>query len=154
MPGAFKKRPPIFLLGVFPPEGTIMHRVQHTFTADELLHLKATPIQLLPAPGPGKFYAAQLIIGYYTFNTTPFTLNASAYFVQSGAETFNVLLYMPGFITETEDTANVQTPFGVPALATAVVNQPLAITIDGPAELTLGDGTLLMILYYTIESTT
>jgi hypothetical protein len=72
------KRPPMYLAEIVSPEEEPVKRIQHTLTSAELLHLKATPIQFLPAPGPGKFYLIHTTAAIFTHHTVAYSLNGNA----------------------------------------------------------------------------
>lgn len=148
------KRPLMFLAEIVPPEEEPMKRIQHTLTATELLNLYANPITLLPSPGPGKRYCVFAIFTHYTFVTTPYTMNGNSRIYWPNTPNKQIVIYIPDILQETVNTT-LATPMQESAIPnTDIVNQPLTLRINGPNELTAGDGTLLVVIYYTIEDTT
>jgi hypothetical protein len=142
------------MAGTVRPTEEPMKRVQHTLTSNELLHLKASPVTILPSPGPNKFYAVFCMISYFHHGTTPYDLNTNGYIITTGEPFMNGYITIGGMLSEAVDGLSTGSMGYANALASLHVDQPLALTVDGSAELLAGDGTLLTIIYYSIESTT
>jgi len=153
MPGAFKKRPQMFLLAIVPNPEVQMKRVQTTLSSAQLLALRASPVQLLAAPGPNKFYNVLGCTAVYIAGATPYNLNGNLFLLIGPALYGWTFPYLVGLLDEAFDTLVMTTPSGYPHPASQGVNVPLTITVDGASELLSGDGTVLVILHYTIEST-
>lgn len=128
-----------------------MRSVQLTLSAAQLLALIGTPVQILPAPGAGKFYSVVAAAAYYKFKTTPFTI--------AGAP--NIQLATPGASIYFEDFAATMLDQASDQLyqlvywftvypATDFVNQPMNIRQD-VGTLTLGDGSLTFYVDYNIK---
>jgi hypothetical protein len=144
----------MYLAAVVPPEEEPMKRIQHTLTSDELLHLYASPVQLLPPPGPDKYYVIFALFAHYFFNTTPYNLNGTLAINLKEADFIPSYVDAPALLDQTHDTLTGQGPAPNRTPAAGAFNAPLVATAGYTSELTEGDGTLLLILYYTIESTT
>jgi hypothetical protein len=144
----------MYLAAVVPPEEEPMKRIQHTLTSAELLNLKATPIQLLPSPGPGKFYAVHSLFASFNHITTAYTLNGNTLIKTTTTETGPIAVALNYLITVAANRMSQLPPPGGAFSSAEYVATALSLTVDGPNELLDGDGTLLLILYYTIESTT
>jgi hypothetical protein len=149
-----RKRPPMYLAAVVPPEEEPMKRVQHTLTSAELLHLKASPVQLLPSPGPGKRYTIFALFCSYHHVTTPYTQNGNIAITSPSNLPQQINIILDGLINTATHRVRDFGPTGIPSITTTVEDAPLQLSVDGPNELLDGDGTLLLILYYTIESST
>ena len=148
------KRPPMFLAEIIPEGEHHMKRIQRTLTSSELLALKTSPVQLLPSPGPGKRYAIFLALALYNFVTTPYTLNGGTDLQICNDATPAAALRVDGMITLSADTICAGTPVTGAYYASGAKDVPLKIANQGPAEFTAGDGTLLIVVYYTIEGDT
>lgn len=135
-------------------------RKQITLTSAELLALKATPVELLPAPGEGKYYVVFHAVADYKFGTTPYT--------NDGPDSLDIAQGENGLI-QFNDNELLESPstsrlymkaaqsLGGPANTFASVdgpgtqNQPLTIANLGATEITGGDGVLTVFVYYKIE---
>lgn len=141
----------MFLAEIVRPEQEPMKRIQHTLTTAQLLNLATAPVILLPSPGPNKFYAIHHGWSFYKFNTTPYTLSGTANLLLSGINTSNVYVPLLGYINTSVDRAR-EVFHGCPTiLASELYNQPLALRLFPGALLTLGNGTLKVVIFYTIE---
>jgi hypothetical protein len=123
-------------------------------TSAQLLALKTTPLQLVPAPGAGLAIIVHSISLKINFGTVAYTLNAGTLKLFLGTTANAVALTgdLSALLTQTSSKENL----GVPALATGVQtvanteNQGLFLGNDGAANYTLGDGTLDIVLQYQI----
>jgi hypothetical protein len=152
MAGRDKKRPPIYTLVSALTSEPIMQRLQRTISTAELLALSDTPIQLLPAPGVGKYYLPWLYLLQYHAGTTPFTLGTAAnfLFLNMGGTFF----LTDTFLTELATLVSKIKALALPLLAADFENMdnyPLLLTNDN-ANLTDGDGSVTVTLYYTTET--
>lgn len=146
------KRPPMSVT-VVPSEEEFVKRIQRTITASELKHLKATPVDVLPAPGTGKSYCVQFLRARYKPQTTPFALNGNSGIVWPTVASNFIFLYLVGLIDGLTEKVE-DTGLGLQiANASDLDNQPLRLTVDGASELLNGDGDLIVAVYYTVEPT-
>ena len=124
-------------------------------TAAQLKAIKATPIEIIPTPGAGLALSVIFTSLKYNFLTTAFTINAGKFRLFLGAVAQNVPLFADvatGFIDQTASQDIVSIPSlssGVQTVAHAE-NVNVTAANDGSAEFTLGDGTLDVIVLYTI----
>lgn len=127
-----------------------------TLSAVQLKSLAGTPVQAIAAPGVGKFITVLAATMQYNFGTV-------AYVVGGGSE-FQLCLSAgiagnrlgPVFLTnanifdqlESQIWSFVQQNGG--DTRTNVENQPLMVTAAGSPEMTTGDGTAVVTVYYTV----
>lgn len=145
------KRPLMYLAEIVPAEEDFVKRVQHTYTATELKNLIATPITILPAPGPNKYYTIHHMFLYFVYIAPAYVLSDDPhiYLMQGN--------YVAGswpttlLLNRTLNTAEAAQPPAAPQDATTILNQPLTSPGFGTTENLNGNGTLLMVIYYTIE---
>lgn len=149
-----RKRPLMYLTEIVPSPEDQMNRIQRTLTAADLLALQTTPITLLPAPGAGKRYAPFALFAYYTFGTLPYTLNGATFILVYIGTTPLVYSPLVGTLDQVTNRISAGPIETTPQTAVGATNVPLQVTHNGPAQLTLGDGTLLLVLYYAIEAST
>jgi hypothetical protein len=127
-----------------------VERTTVTLNSGQLLHLKATPIQLVPAPGSGKLLNLVSIVVQYKSGITPFTVETAGDFSLSlGTVNINVTLPSRGFIDQ--NTNHVEMNNGSQGGSqSAVENQSLLISNNGSGEWTDGDGSVIVTVYYTV----
>lgn len=128
-----------------------MKRTQLTLTSAQILTLGTVPVQLAPTPGPGKFIRVWQALFDAKFNTTPYSvpggpalvvgqpLEAQAHSpvgnnISAAASNLDLV---PG-----EETTDIRANFA---------DQPITVRVETGLNPTLGDGTLTVIMYYTIE---
>lgn len=126
-------------------------RVAHLFTAAELLNLVAAPYSFLPSPGPTKRYAFVALHAYYKFIAPAYTLNGNTFLVfngvVSGLSSINLAQTLATATDKTYDTGGSNA--GIPGAQSK--NMPLTMGLNTAVNLTLGNGTLLVVIFYTIE---
>lgn len=113
-------------------------------SADELLAIGSTPIELLPAAGTNKYYEWYAYIEY-TFGTIAYTMG-SPFSMQQG--TINKMPF--GMLaTASEDTVAIVRPsFGIGIAYYFCPNQALRLSTLSGADPADGDGTIKVRLYY------
>lgn len=118
--------------------------VTRTLTSAEILALRTTAIQLLPAPGTNKYYELISVSGYNNYNTATYA---------NGADLLNVecngvaLWTFPNAFTEAAATTASQGT----RVADAVVAINTAVNIRcSAADPTVGDGTIKISAIYKI----
>jgi hypothetical protein len=125
-----------------------------TLTSAQLLNMKVTPVQLLPAPGIGKAYCVFTTLSHYRFKTTPYTLagGGTLEIQPSGPGAFGIFFVSNnvGFLDQGADViisgyGNLQGYDVAP-----YDNMPLTITENAAAAMSVGDGTVTIVMYYAI----
>jgi hypothetical protein len=112
----------------------------------EILTMGTTPIELLPAPGIGKYYEIESILTKYTHVTTAYvTLASLAYFI-GASTTFNTILDM---ITIEINSVNRSVDITTVGVA---LNQSLNLSTNSFSDPTDGDGTLQVIIKYKVNT--
>jgi hypothetical protein len=127
-----------------------------TLSAAQIKTLKATPVQLVAAPGVGKaiiFHFGHIL---YVFNTAPYAsisfqaqlgightlawnTEANSFFAHNLIDAVeNTFLWGGAELTDPTPTASV------------LDNQPLIVFNTGSSEFTDGDGTLVVTVYYSV----
>lgn len=123
-----------------------------TLTSAQLLHLKATPVQLVPAPGPGMVINAISATLQYKAGTIPYTGpggNGIAISVPGESSSFLVGPAV-GFIDQSTDHINQLSPGGPVFSRANAENAALIIRNNDAGEWSGGDGTVIVTVYYTI----
>src|SRR5712691_3316089 len=73
-----------------------------TLSSAQLQHLRATPVQLVPAPSSGQLLNLVSIVGQYKFSNAAYTLGNGGYLSTSlGSAPIHATLATPGFIDQT-----------------------------------------------------
>lgn len=132
----------------------------------KLLSIKGTPYtDVIPAPGSGKFISIKKLISKFVPGTTPYTVPASASLIFGAGVVGGAILFLTGVADQTTTKIGIGITFEMAAMAlqlpgsttlpidpAALDNQPMEITGEAnSAELTLGDGTIICDITYTIE---
>lgn len=131
-------------------------------TSAQILAMGTTPIELLPAPGVGKYYDIDKYSIEFTPSTTPYTLGLVT---QIGLDHSN---YIQNFITadlltetiQVATSSNYEFTWDIIGVSLQKGYIPLngAITLNtvnsslNAANPTLGDGTLRVIITYTVRT--
>ena len=123
-----------------------------------ILTLKASPVELVPAPAANKYILPLALFAKYTPGTTPFTLNTTptTLTVCLGAQNYicggydaganlglDALFPIGVFLNTNDDMAQ-----GIPPADMSA--QPLNLTVNTAQELTNGDGTLDITVCYAV----
>lgn len=138
--------------------GQILKKIV-TLTSAQLLALAVTPVQLIASPGAGKFINVLHIALNYTAGATPYTLGgAKAFNIEHGSPSgAEYQVTTAGLLDQATSQISPSNGLAVfdPAQAYIPVsdmdNQNLQANGSG-STITLGNGTLTFIMYYTIES--
>ena len=119
----------------------------------QILAMGTTPIELLPAPGVGKYYDIDKITFEYTHNTTAYTY--SSYLYVYGQTEYGVVTSL---ITDPNDKVWILRPNGTTPPVDGVenysfgygeqLNNSVTIGTWDASNPTLGDGTLRVKVYY------
>ncbi len=128
-------------------------------TSDQILALHTAPVVVVPAPGLGLYIVVLNFSFEYVFNTTPysrqFANNVIGLTTDAANGFYQSAVLQQGFIDQstsqisafgTIQLANTHNP--IPSVS--IKNKALSVAADvAPLG---GDGTLNVIVYYTIES--
>lgn len=117
-----------------------------TLSSAQLLDLHNTPVQLVAAPGAGKWVVVHKVVPVYKYGTAAYATDGSQAPVlgYDGDQSLGGLMEN---ITGSADVAEVRTPNyegGIPE------NEPVTAATDG-AIFTDGDGTIPLVVWYTVE---
>jgi hypothetical protein len=131
-------------------EKAMLQRVIAFISKEEIAKLFTSPVQILPAPGPGKFINVVLGILRYKFGTVPYVSNGSILLFLGNPAAYNALSFAMG-INETSDKIEIE-PFqtgqvGPPNFG----NQGLFAQCGVAADPTGGDGSYKITVLYMIE---
>ena len=143
------------------PQNSEYTEVIKELTSAQILTL-GTPIELLQAPGVGKYYVIDRIQLEYTFNTTPYIFPTSGTFYLDGC--FDAYVTRT-ILVDTQNTvcvlrANLRNTITVGSGSGSVqvltnrdvLNSNLIIGTPNGDNPTNGDGTLKIKIYYKIET--
>lgn len=148
------RKRPVMYTTVVPFEEELMQRVQHTFSASEILNLLASPITILPSPGPGNRYLIFATAATFTFGTVPYVLNGATNLIIPYVPNQEFLVGLDALVDAVENFMFDPGAQGIENPLPTMTDQPLTVTHDGPVEISGGDGTLLLVIYYAIEPST
>ena len=138
-----------------------LQTVTVTLTSAQLLALSTTPIQIVAAPGAGKYifpvsYALEYIFGTHAYSTPAKTNNAFFGYTGNAINSINSPMALTGWGTFIENTFSCLM-FGVVGNAanvgitlSQIVNQGIEFGV--PNALTLGNGTMKVTLTYMVLS--
>lgn len=114
-----------------------------TLSSAQILDLHNTPIELVAAPGAGKWLNVHRVVGYYSHGTTEYVFTGGLMFLTFGSTSLG----------EFDATANQDaiTPWTttVKVVASEAVNAALVLFVTDA--ITDGDGTLTVTVWYSIE---
>ena len=117
-----------------------------TVSSAEILTLSSSPIELLPAPGVGYYYDIKLILEY-TFNTTPYTVASGDLIIDDGTNVMYDIFSLQSigadvvFMTQSMVGPN-----------TIIFPNSSIYLSQQTADPTLGDGEMLLKIWYSIRS--
>lgn len=117
----------------------------------QILAMGSSPIELLPAPGVGKYYDIEKIILEYTYGTTAYS-NAPQPMPSMGNFYSEIVV---GFLTSTNNDVVIINDFGREPNSNYqnnIINQSLTLGDYNGTNPTLGDGTLRAIITYTTRT--
>jgi hypothetical protein len=125
-----------------------------TIPAARLLTLKAIPLAVLPNAGIGKAYQVHSSFAIYRAGSTPFTLDAGGSFLMLNLVAPNVSEFVvgsgQGFLDQVSDQIIDGAASAVGLPRASVDNQPLTITEQAAVAMTLGNGSLTLVLFYSV----
>ena len=114
-----------------------------TLSSADLLDLHNTPVELVAAPGAGKYTNLHRAVGYYTHATTEYVFTGG----------LPILTFGSTSLGEFDATGNQDaiTPFvsSIKVVASEQVNAALLLFV--PDAITTGDGTLTVTVWYSVE---
>jgi len=131
-----------------------------TLSAAQLQHLRASAVQLVPAPGAGSFLNPLSIVAQYKFGTVSYGVPDGGQFSAAiGNVPTGINLAAAGFIDQVTNQIQIggsaASPGFVPGWTwpqSALENQALVVSNNGGSEWTSGDGTVTITVIYTIVS--
>jgi|TARA_R100000455_G_C6236466_1_gene96618 hypothetical protein len=139
-------------------DNNLIQNIKVTLTPEQILNLHTTPVDLIPAPGPGKIINLINLISHYEFNTTPYTVSsASQVRVKFEGQTVNnvTVLASRGTLQSTIDcygAANNWPNFPFEVNTTSLLpNAAIQASVPETAPVTLGDSSIHVYLSYTIK---
>jgi hypothetical protein len=128
--------------------------VRQVITAAQLLALKGADLQLVQAPGAGLALALEGVSVKINFGGTAYTLNAGnlKVFLGPSANALPVTADLSAILTQgaTSDIIGSPAIAAGPATQAQTENQPLVLGNNGTAQFTLGNGTLDVVLMYSV----
>lgn len=123
-------------------------------TSAQILAMGSTPIELLPAPGVGKYYDIERIFIEYSLNTTPYTWGTSSFLRLRPYDKRIYTFSSDGEIAIFKDylTAEADGVLGITIQQNEYLNHNVTLRTDDASDPTLGDGTLRAIITYTVRT--
>lgn len=125
-----------------------------TVSSAEMLTLRATPKQLVPAPGAGKILmldSAWLQLDFNTSAYTESTDNMAIKYTDASGVTVSIEIEATGFVDATVDTSVRALPVLNATVAnSAAENQALVLNNIGDGEYASGDSPVLVNIYYRV----
>jgi hypothetical protein len=118
-----------------------------TLSSADILDLHNTPVEVVAAPGAGRFLVPHLVIASTSGGTTPYTV-PDAVSIQVGDASWVEVSSLFSVVTGEQVATFI--PAAVTFAAADVENRSIAIlaTDDNPTD---GDGTLTVTVWYSIE---
>jgi hypothetical protein len=132
----------------------MLRTVRVEVSAAQLLAMKATPVVVVPVLGGFAVYPISAVINYYPVSVDYALGDATSLYIGSAVNPISVTNVLPpipaAILNGSGGPGNVIGMYpGSNALVVAqswIANQPLVLTHNGSAELTLGDGTVVVTL--------
>jgi len=131
----------------------VLQQAERTLTSAEVLALFTTPIEVVAAPGAGKYIELVSAVLAYDYGTTAYTIgsatNLAFKYTNGAGTTVSGTAAVTGFLDQTADEARV-----VPAVTASfepTANAALMLTLAG-ANVTLGNGTVKVKVLYRIHT--
>jgi hypothetical protein len=117
-----------------------------------LLALHVTPINLIPAPGAGLALYPLFVSLEYKFATTPYTLHGDSLKIDYGSTptAFIQTFAEAGFFDQGSSQLKFFNAVTTNGSLSAVTNQPFTIYGAGGTDMTAGDGTAVVYIYYAL----
>jgi hypothetical protein len=117
-----------------------------------LLALHVTPINLIPTPGAGFAIYPLFVSLEYKFNTTPYTIHGDSIKLDYGSTptAFIQTFSETGFFDQGASQVKFFNANVANGALTAVANQPFTIYGAGGTDMTAGDGTAVVYIYYAL----
>lgn len=140
---------------------TATQSVTVSLTANQIKALKATPVQIVPAPGSGYFILVTKMIQKYYFGTTPFNVSGGSYmtYLYGATDAVGDTTLLHNAMDELTKSANTimivnddAHVIGASLTPADVDDKALMLTQLGAGEYTTGDGTLKYEIQYVIRA--
>jgi hypothetical protein len=122
-----------------------------TLSVSQLLNLRSTPVQLIPAPGPGNIIKPLSITLQYKAGAAPYNTSDGNFAI--GTPALPGAAHGPGggFIDQTSDQIAYVGGFGGTfGSRSNFENQPVIVQQNGSTEWTAGDGSVVINISYTV----
>jgi len=129
---------------------TIFVAVQ--LSSSQLLNLHATPVTLIAAPGAGFALSLLDCMLHYKYNSTAYTINGDSIKLDynNAATAFALTFSEAGFFDQTSDQFKFFNGTTANGARTLVENEPFTIGAAGGSNMTLGNGTAVLYINYTL----
>jgi hypothetical protein len=123
-----------------------------TLTSAQLLALHGTPITLVPAPGAGVVIYPTQIVLEYKYGTVAYTINGDSIILDynNAGSALKQTFAETGFFDQTASQIGFLDGVVARAALTVAANQPFTIGASGGSDMTLGNGTLVVYIYYAL----
>ena len=133
-------------------ERLFLQSVAVSLSSAQLLHLNSAPVQLVAAPGAGKWINVVEVAYSFTFGTVGYDVAAQPVATFFAADTDFTSPQDDGAPITAEASQVINSPpSGSDTFTSLAANQALVFG-TGTSNPTLGNGTLKIVVYYTVES--
>ena len=126
--------------------GDYLRKATVTLSSADILALHTTPVTLVAAPGAGNFLLPHRAIAVYTAGATPYTYSDGSEELHVGASSFGQL---GGLLDDATDAVYVLNPTSNNFDVAGLENLPLEV--DDSGQITGGDGTVTVSVWYSVE---
>jgi hypothetical protein len=132
----------------------IIFKLTQNFTSAQILNLVGNPVNILPAPGVGFMYQIFNSLLLYKFNTTAYSNTGGAIQVAVSAGTLWISQNNAGFMDQTTNKFKLGgNALTGPTSTSFFDNASMNLINTNGSNLTLGDSTLELIIWYVIIPT-
>lgn len=133
------------------PETDLLQSRTVTLTPTQIKNLHATPVLIIPAPGPGKVIVVLATFTKIIFNTTQYiNLGGSTIELNLGpvVDENAYALLTAGFVTNDRTAEAILFPAKITSIVELFENSPVLAYNPDPGEFTAGDSDIVITVFF------